>query len=214
MSKMSEGITKEELIEQFKGNKILKISTIVVGVIAFLVLAFLGYNRLYAEPKNEESKAMVAKGIMWMEKDSTQQAIEEFEFVASQYKGYDGASIANYSLGQIFFEQGRYEEALDVLKRVKLKDSYLQTMAIGTMGDSYSELEDYVSAVEQYYKAATRVDNSQTSPMYFFKAGLNSEKAGDHQKAAEMYQQIKDNYKVFANQKGIEKYITRAEAKI
>lgn len=211
---MSEGITKEELIEQFKGNKILKISTAVVGVIVLIILLFLGYNRLISGPKNEESKAMVAKGIMWMEKDSIQLAIEEFEYVAAQYKGYQGAHIANYSLGNLYFEQGRFEDAIDVLKRVKINDTYMQTLAVGTMGDSYSELEDYANAVSYYVQAATRVENSETTPLFYFKAGLNSEKAGDYAKAKEYYEIIKDKYTTFGNQKGIEKYITRAGAKI
>lgn len=211
---MSEGITKEELIEQFKGNKILKYATTAVGVIVLIVLIFVAYNRFISGPKNEESKAMVAKGIMWMEKDSTNLAIEEFEYVAANYSGYDGAHIANYSLGGLYFEQGRYEDALDVLSDVDLEDTYLQTMAIGTRGDCYSELEDYASAVTEYVKAAKRVDNNQTSPLFYFKAGLNAEEAGDYEKATEYYTAIKDSYTTFANQKGIDKYITRANAKI
>ena len=211
---MSEGITKEELIEQFKGNKILKVSTVVVGIVVIVVLGFLGYNRFIYEPNNEESKAMVAKGIMWMEKDSVQLAIEEFEYIASQFKGYQGAHVANYSLGHLYFEQGRYEDAIDVLSTVKIEDTYMQTLAIGAIGDSYSELEDYQSAVSNYIKAATRVENNETSPLFYFKAGLNSEKAGDYSKAKEYYEIIKDEYTTFGNQKGIEKYITRAGAKI
>lgn len=211
---MSEGITKEELIEQFKGNKILKYATTAVGVIVLIILIFVAYNRFISGPKNEESKAMVAKGIMWMEKDSTNLAIEEFEYVAANYSGYDGAHIANYSLGGLYFEQGRYEDALDVLSDVDLEDTYLQTMAIGTRGDCYSELEDYASAVTEYVKAAKRVDNNQTSPLFYFKAALNAEEAGDYEKAAQYYTAIKDNYSTFANQKGIDKYITRASAKI
>lgn len=211
---MSEGITKEELIEQFKGNKILKFATTAVGIIVLIILIFVAYSRFISGPKNDESKAMVAKGIMWMDKDSTKLAIDEFEYVASNYKGYDGAHIANYSLGGLYFEQGRYEDALDVLSSVDLEDTYLQTMAIGTRGDCYSELEDYASAVTEYVKAAKRVDNSQTSPLFYFKAGLNAEEAGDYKKAEEFYTIIKEDYTTFANQKGIDKYITRASAKI
>jgi len=62
-----------------------------------------------------------------------------------------------------------------------------------------------------YVKAANRIENDVTTPMYLFKAGLNAEEAGDFKNAAKYYKKIKDNYISFSNQKGIDKYITRAE---
>ncbi len=208
---MSEGISKEEIIEEFKGNKVLKFSTYAVGIIVLIVLGFLGYKKFIAGPKQESSKVEVADAIMYLEKDSTQMALDEFEYLASEYKGYKGGEISKYALGNIYFKQGDYEAALNALKDVKINDTYLMTLAIGTQGDCYSELGDYPKAVEMYIKAAQRVDNKVTSPMYFFKAGLNAEEAGDYEKAAEYYKVIKDKYVSFSSQKGIEKYITRAE---
>lgn len=210
---MSE-ITKEEIIEQFKGNKILKYSTYGVGAVVAIVLLFLAYKNFIADPKNEASKAEIANGIMLVEQDSTRLAIEEFEFIKSEYKGYQGGHIAQYALGNLYFEQGDYESALNELKNLKLEDTYLMTLALGTQGDCYSELGDYQNAVKKYIQAAERVENEITSPMFYFKAGLNAEEAGDFAKAAEFYKKIKDNYTSFSNQKGIDKYITRAENKV
>lgn len=210
---MSE-ITKEEIIEQFKGNKILKYSTYGVGAVVAIVLLFLAYKNFIADPKNEASKAEIANGIMLVEQDSTRLAIEEFEFIKSEYKGYQGGDIAQYALGNLYFEQGDYESALNELKNLKLEDTYLMTLALGTQGDCYSELGDYQNAVKKYIQAAERVENEITSPMFYFKAGLNAEEAGDFAKAAEFYKKIKDNYTSFSNQKGIDKYITRAENKV
>lgn len=207
-------ITKEEIIEQFKGNKILKYSTYGVGVIVAIVLVFLAYKNFIAEPKNEASKAEIANGLMYLEQDSTRLAIEELEFIKSEYKGYQGAAIAQYALGNLYFEEGDYESALNEMKKVKLKDTYLMTLAIGTQGDCYSELGDYKNAVKKYIEAAERIKNDATTPLFYFKAGLNAEEAGDFAKATEFYQKIKDNYSVFANQKGIDKYISRAENKV
>lgn len=208
---MSDYITKEELIEQFKGNKILKYSTYGVGIIVAIALVFLGYKTFIQGPKQEASMAETASGIMFLEKDSTQAAIEEFEYLASEYKGYKGGEVSSYALGNLYFEQGDYEAALTELKKVELDDTYLTTLAIGTQGDCYSELGDYPNAVKMYIKAAERVKNDATSPLFYFKAGLNAEEAGDYAKAAEFYGIIKDQYPSFANQKGIEKYITRAQ---
>lgn len=211
---MSDNITKEEIIEQFKGNKILKYSTYVVGGIAVIVLAVLAYQKFISGPNQEASKAEIANGIMYLEKDSTQLATEEFEYLSSEYDGYKGGEVSQYALGNLYFEQGDYEAALNELKGVKLDDTYLMTLAIGTQGDCYSELGDYKSAVEMYVKAAQRIENEATTPLYYFKAGLNSEEAGDFSKAAEYYKVIKSNYLSFSTQKGIDKFITRAENSI
>jgi TolA-binding protein len=210
---MTDGLNKDELIEQFKGNKILKYATYTVGAVVFVGLIFLAYRNFISIPKNEQSKAAVATGIMWMEKDSVALAIEEFEYVASKFKGHDGAHIANYSLGNLYFQQGRFEDAIQVLNRVKLDDTYLMTLALGTIGDSYSELGEYAQAVKFYERAAKRVENELTTPKFLFKAGLNAEEAGDFAAAANFYQAIQDRFTVFANQKQIEKYVTRAKAK-
>lgn len=211
---MSDYITKEELIEQFKGNKILKISTYAVGAIVLVVLGVLGYKQFISGPKNEASRTEIADAIMFMEKDSVQTAIEEFEYLASEYKGYDGGKISSYALGNLYFEQGDYEAALAELKKVKLDDTYLMTLTLGAQGDCYSELGEYQQAVDMYIKAAKRIDNEATTPMFYFKAGLNAEEAGDFGKAAEFYQAIKDKYSAYANQKQIDKYLVRAENSI
>jgi len=211
---MSDNITKEEIIEQFKGNKILKYSTYVVGGIAVVVLAVLSYQKFVSGPKEDASKSEIANGIMYLEKDSTILATEEFEYLVSEYNGYKGGEVAQYALGNLYFEQGDYEAALKELKGVKLDDTYLMTLAIGTQGDCYSELGDYKNAVKMYVKAAERIKNETTTPMFYFKAGLNAEEAGDFSKAAEYYKIVKSDYLSFASQKGIDKYITRAENSI
>ena len=211
---MNEGITKEELLDQFKGNKILKYATAAVGIIVLIILVYVVYNRFIYEPNNEESKALVARGIMLMEKDSINLAIEEFEYVASEYGSYDGGKLAHYSLGNLYFEQGRFEDAIEALEKVDLEDIYLMTLATGTLGDCYSELGDYAKAVTYYAQAAERVENDLTSPQFYFKAGLNAEEAGDFAKAKEYYEIIEDKYMTFSSQKSIEKYVVRAGAKI
>jgi tetratricopeptide (TPR) repeat protein len=211
---MTEGLSKDELIEQFKGNKILKYSTIGVGAVVLIVLIYAFYKNFIYEPNNERSKAEIARGIMLLEKDSTAMAIEELEGVVADYSGYDGGQLARYALGNLYLEEGRFEDALSELKKVKLDDTYLMTLTLGAMGDCYSEMGDYAQAYTMYIKAATRQDNDLTSPNFYYKAGINAEEAGDFEKAKECYEIIQDNYTTFASQKSIEKYVTRAGAKI
>src|SRR5690554_6579040 len=95
---MSGNITKEEIIEQFKGNKILKYTTYVVGGIAVVVLDVLAYQSFISGPKEKASEAEIANGIMYLENDSTRLATEEFEFLVAEYDGYKGGEVAEYAL--------------------------------------------------------------------------------------------------------------------
>lgn len=208
---MSEGITKEEIIEEFKGNKILKFSVYIVGAIVLAFLVYMAYNKFVAGPKNQESQSAIADGMMYLQKDSTKKAVGEFEYLSKKYDGYKGGEIAQYALGNLYYKQGNYEAALNTLKEVKINDTYLMTLAIGAQGDCYSQLKEYKKAVKKYVEAAKRKDNQATSPLFYFKAGLNAQAAGDFKDAAKYFQIIKDQYPVYAGQKGIRKYITRAK---
>lgn len=208
---MSEEITKEEIIEQFKGNKVLKAITIAVGVLVVGILAYFAYNTFIAKPNELASNAQSARGIMLLEKDSLSLAIEELEIHVNEYNGYTGGEVAQFGLASAYFKNGEFELALSTLEDVKLEDIYLSTMAIGMQGDCYSEMEDFQSAVDKYVLAAEKDKNDLTTPMYLFKAGLNAEAAKDFRKAAEFYNRINDEYTSYATQNGIEKYIARAE---
>lgn len=211
---MNEKITKEELIDQLKGNKVLKAVVTFIGVLVVIVLAVLGYKNLISGPKEIDSQVATAKGIMLMENDSITAAIDELSYVSDEYSGYGGAHIANYAVGNMLFEQGRYDEALEALLKVELDDTYLMTLTLGTIGDAYSELGDFENAVKNYLKAAKRVENDLTTPTFYFKAGLNAEEMGDYVAAKEYYSTIKQQYLSFANQKSIDKYITRVEGRM
>lgn len=208
---MSEEITKQEIIEQFKGNKILKGITIIIGVLVLGILGYFAYNKFIKEPNEMASRAMNAQGIMLLEKDSLNLAIEELEIQTNEYNGYIGGEVSQFALAGAYFKKGEYQDALTALEDVKLNDTYIATMTLGLQGDCYSEMEDYQMAVEKYIAAAERVENDITTPMYLFKAGLNAEAAKDFNKATEFYNRIKDDFSAYASQNSIEKYITRAE---
>jgi tetratricopeptide (TPR) repeat protein len=85
---------------------------------------------------------------------------------------------------------------------------------IGLQGDCYSELGRFKDALDMYEDAAAKNENEFTSPEYLFKAGLVAEmELKDFAKATELYEKIRDNFAMYADQKKIEKYIARASNK-
>jgi TolA-binding protein len=87
-------------------------------------------------------------------------------------------------------------------------------MRMGLIADCHSELKEYKKAVEKYVEASEVDANEFTTPMFLFKAGLNSEKVNDFKKAAEYYTKVRDEYPGSASQITVDKYVARASGKV
>lgn len=210
---MSEGITKEEIIEQWKGNKILKATTYIVGIVIVAVLGYLAYQKFVVEPNNQKSQEDLSLGLMYLQQDSLDLAQEEFEFMVGEYDGNTGGEIAQYALASVLFEKGDYNGALTELEGVKLDDIFLATNTLGMMGDCYSEKGEFQKAVDKYIEAADRYPNDATTPLYYKKAAACAEEVGSVDKALEFYKKIESEYPNFSRSNNIEKFIARAEGK-
>lgn len=204
----------EDLKEQFKTNKQLRTTTYVVGGIAVLLVGYLGYRQFIFGPENEQSKSAFVTGLNYAAKDSTDKAIESLEPIAKKYNGTVGGENAAFVLARQYMSKGEFQKALDLLEGVDASDTYVSVYATGLQGDCYSELGKYADALDKYEAAASLNENDKTSPEFLFKAGLVCEQLKDFGKASELYEQIRDNYSNFSQQKAIEKYIARTKNKI
>lgn len=208
---MDENLTTEELVDQLKGNKVLKGFTIVVGAIVVVVLGIFGYNKLIVEPTEIEASDYNSAAITYLQKDSVNLATTEFENQVADYDGYDQGEQAQFALAGLYFDQGKYQEALEEAQGVNLNDEFIATLAKGLEGDCHVELGNLGDGIAAYEKAATRSKNQVTTPHFMFKAALTCEASKDFSKAAELYAEILEEYPAYANQKGIEKYEARAK---
>lgn len=207
---MDENLNTEELIDQLKGNKVLKGFTIAVGVIVVIVLGVFGYNKLIVQPGEEDASDYSSTAISLLQKDSVDLAITEFENIVADYDGYKQGEMAQYTLAGLYFDKGRYEDALAEVEGVSLDDEYYATLAKGLEGDCNVELGNIEDGIANYIKAAERRDNELTTPLYLFKAGKACEAIKDFEKATEIYETIIDEYPAFASQNAVEKYKARA----
>lgn len=210
---MSEGITKEEIIEQWKGNKILKVATFVVGIAVVAFLGYLIYQKFIVEPNNQKSQEDLGLGLMYLEQDSLALAKAEFEYMVGEYDGNSGGEIAQYGLASVLFEEGDYEGALKELEGVEIEDIYLSINTIGMMGDCYSEMGEYQKAVDKYIEAGDKYPNDATTPIFYMKAATCAEEVGSLDKALEFYKKIEADYPNYSRSNNIEKFIARAEGK-
>ncbi len=86
-------------------------------------------------------------------------------------------------------------------------------MATGAIGDAYMELGESDKAITYYLEAAGQDDNDFTTPLFLLKAGQVYELTENYDEALDVYNRIKDDYKMSNEGRSIEKYIARAEAK-
>lgn len=206
---MLENITSEEIKNQFKTNKKVKMTTYAIGGVIVLIAGFFAYKQFIVKPKEEKSRDAYWVGMNYVMQDSTELAISELTSVVKKYDGYTGGEIAQYLLGGQYLKKGDLKNAIDNLEDVDVNDTYVSAMSLGLLGDAYSDSKDYKKAIAKYEDAARKNENEFTTPMYLFKAGLCAEELKDYNKATELYTEIKDDYPRFGQKKTIDKYIAR-----
>lgn len=206
---MLENFTSEEIKRQFKSNKNLRLTTFIVGGVVVLVVGYLLYYQFVSVPKGKKSEDSFWYGLNLATKDSTDLAIQELSAQVKKYDGYKGGENAQFILGRQYMEKGEFNKALEVLGKVKTKDTYVSALTLGLQGDCYSELKKYKEAAAKYKEAANKSDNEWTAPMFLFKSGLCAEELQDFDSAKKIYEEIQDRYNTYANNKSIDKYIAR-----
>ncbi len=206
---MLENFTPDELKRQFKSNKNLRVITYTLGGLLVATIGYLAYYQFVKVPKAKKSEDAYWYGMNLIAQDSTDMAIQELQSQVKKFDGLTGGENAQFLLASQYMKKGDFKKALTELEKVNVKDSYVSAMVVGLQGDCNSQMKKYKEAAALYQKAAKVDVNEFTSPMYLFKAGLVSEELQDYASALKFYEEIKDQFTTFANQKTIDKYIAR-----
>ena len=88
----------------------------------------------------------------------------------------------------------------------------MSSIALGSIGDAYAQLDEPTKAINFYRKAAERKSNDFTSPLYLLRAGILLENEGRLKEADELYERIKTDYATSTEGRTIDKYIARVKA--
>lgn len=213
---VQETLNKTELF--IEDNKSL-ISYVALGIIAVAAIIF-AFQRFYLTPKNEKASAEMFGAEQYFQRDSFNLALNGdgnycgFQEIIDNYGCTQTAKLANYYAGLCSMYTGDYESAIKYLKKFKSKDLTLSCVAIGVMGDAYVELGQEAKGASYYEKAANKVDNELTSPLYLNKAAQVYEKLGNYKKALSLYTQIKNDYKLSQEAMNADKNIAKMNAQL
>lgn len=198
----------------------------IIGVIAVCVIAYLAYSQFVQAPLNENASAELYYPQQYFnqavnsttEKDSLfRLALEGADGkyglldVIEEYKGTDAANLATYAAGMSYLNLQQYQEAISYLEDYKPKDAVTGSLAIGGIGDAFMQLGQPEDALGYYENAYKHDDNEFTAPRFLLKAGITSLEIGQHDKALEYFQLIKDTYSNSAEAASIDAYIGMAQ---
>lgn len=187
----------------------------IVGAVAAVVLIVLGVNNFILKPREVQAANELAKTTIAFSRDSFALAlngdgVESLGFleINDQYGSTPSGKLAAAYAGICYFHLGKYEDAVEYLKKYSGKDDYFSVAVTGLMGDAYAELGESETAVG-YFEDAAAKQNKVLSPIYLKKAGIIYESLGKPEKALEVYTEIQDEYPMNAEASDIEKYIAR-----
>ncbi len=198
----------------------------VVGVIALVVLAYLGYNKFIAEPKAQEAmnemytaQKYFDEAVAGTNKDSLYNlALNGGEGkyglvdIANEYGSTPAGNLANYYAGMAYLNTKDYTNAVKYLNEFDTDNAVLGPIAKGGLGDAFVQLDQLEDALGYYEQAIKASANDYTTPMYLFKAAGVAETLGNPQKALDFYKRIKAEFSESDQAKNIDAFIGRAEA--
>jgi len=184
---------------------------IIIGVlsaIALITVGYLAFEKFVTAPNEEEAATE-----MFVAQQNFQKATDgvasdslyklslngsegKFGFVkiADEYSGTDAGNLANYYAGIAYLNTGKYNEAISYLGKFKSDDIILSSLAIGAIGDAYSQINQPKEALENYIKAAETDKNDFTTPRFLLKAGKTALALGNKEDALKYFTDIKDNF--------------------
>ena len=197
-----------------------KLLTNVLLVVLVVVFAIIAGNRYILKPKNLEAASSMYIAERYFERDSFNLALNGygtypgFLDIIDEYKITKAAKLAKYYAGICYKELGDAQTAIEYLSKFSTSDIMIGSAAQSSLGDAFSDLQEYEKAVKAYLEGADKYENDFTTPIILKKAGLVYEKMGEFDKAKEVFERIEKTYPDSAEGREMKKYIGRVAAKI
>ena len=192
---------------------------LIYGIIAaVLIIAGIIWGlKALNDKKDRNASSEIFTAQKYFEKENYEAALNGdgnylgFTEVYDSYSGTKTGKLAAYYAGISYMKLGKYEEAIDYLKKFNGKDDILAPMALGAIGDCYMELDNMNEAVAYYEKAVAKSKNEFTGPVFLTKAGMTYEILGDYANALKCYKALKADYPLSNEAFEINKSIARVE---
>lgn len=215
-AEINEFISKTEaFLEKYKNHIYIGLAAVVV-----VVAGYFGLKKFYFEPRAEEAAARMFMAENYFDNYDYDKALNGdvatnasgFLDIIEDFGGTKSANLACYYAGVCELRLGKYEEAIEHLKKFSGNDDYIKPLSIMLQGDAEAELHNNEKALSLYEKAASKGQNILVAPTALFKAGMMYLSMQKNDKAIACFKKVKEQYPESTEYSEMDKYIALAEA--
>ncbi len=200
-------ILKDKLVgvENFLIRNKRIISGIFIGILLVISVVIL-YNR-WLKGQELEAQSQLSPAVFFFENNEFEKALNGDDIttdgllaITEDYKQTKAANLAHFYTGVIYLSQpidSNFANVNDAIKHLKAFDSddlFLKARGLALLGDAYSELHDYETAINYYQKAVDYKPNQDLTPLYLLKLALAFEKNTQIEEAKTTYTRLIDKY--------------------
>ncbi len=217
---LDEGSSQTQQWIERNQNKILGL----VVIISIVVISVFAYSKLIKEPTENDAfnKMYFAQKkfdeAVLINNDSVYNIALNGDVlnmgmlqIIDEFSGTDAANLAHYYSGMMYLKMNDYPNSIKYLSGFVSDDILLGSLATGSIGDAFAELNQFDDAFD-YYVRASKSNNNFSSPIYLFKAGLIAMRLNKFNKAEEYFSIIKQDYPNSTEAKNIDAFISKAVA--
>jgi len=180
-----------------------------IGIVAFGVLAYLGYQNYVIEPKTKEAISELNQAQLYFELAVNSENSDSlykralnggegkygFLDIIENYEGTTAAKLATYSAGMSYLNIKDYENAITYLDQFNSEDVLLGALAKGAIGDAFAQMDQPEKALDYYIAASNINNNTYSTPKFLYKAAIIGSKLGKNKQALAYLERIKKEFK-------------------
>ena len=189
---------------------------IAVGVVSAAILLYFAYKIFIVDANDKVAQEKIFMAERAFEQDSfalalagQQGSYAGMSEIIKKYGGTPTGNLAKFYAGVSALQSGSFDDAIKNLKDFSGKGAIIPALALGALGDAYSEKNDMESALKYYKQAADHDDNMFTAPLFLWKTGMLLDHQGKTAEALELFKKIQKDFPLSLQGKDIDVDIAR-----
>ena len=183
----------------------------ILVVVALAVIYYINHNKEI----NQEAGLALSRVIDSYDQGAYLEAIEGkagtevigLKKIVEDYGSTENGETAKIYLANSYNRLGKFEDAFKYYKSYSGDIPMLKAASLAGQAGYYAYKNDYEKAAELYRDAAHISQYNVDNPDYLLKSAINYINAGQNQKAKELLETIKNDYKTSSASREVDRYL-------